>query len=88
MSVAEGEQVVVFNQDDSQWYWVVKHKTDNSEGFVPSNILKEITSTTPTPKHSIGETVCVCMSCMHFRLSFFGHIIPLGVYVINYCVYT
>ena len=65
MSVAEGEQVVVFNQDDSQWYWVVKHKTDNSEGFVPSYILKEVTLGTPTRKHSAGETVCVCRVCAH-----------------------
>ncbi len=37
-----GEQVLVFNQDDQFWYWVVKHKTDQSEGFVPASILREI----------------------------------------------
>lgn len=31
----------MFNQEDSNWFWVVKHKTDNSEGFVPAAILTE-----------------------------------------------
>ena len=42
--VKEGEHVLVFNQDDQDWFWVVKHKTDNSEGFVPSYLLKEFAS--------------------------------------------
>ena len=42
VSVAAGEQVMVFNQDDQFWYWIVKHKTDQSEGFVPASILREV----------------------------------------------
>lgn len=42
VSVKEGEHVMVFNQDDQDWFWVVKHKTDNTEGFVPSYLLKEV----------------------------------------------
>ena len=44
VSVKEGEHVLVFNQDDQDWFWVVKHKTDNSEGFVPSYLLKDFGS--------------------------------------------
>lgn len=44
MSVQCGESVLVFNQEDSNWFWIVKHKTDNSEGFVPSFILREVVS--------------------------------------------
>ena len=50
-----GEQVLVFNQDDQFWFWVVKHKTDKSEGFVPASILRELDKKTPaegTNKHS------------------------------------
>ena len=32
----------MFNQDDKFWSWIAKHKTDNTEGFVPANILKEV----------------------------------------------
>lgn len=42
VSVKAGEQVLVFNQDDQFWYWVVKHKTDQSEGFVPASILRVV----------------------------------------------
>ncbi|XP_019858763.1 PREDICTED: uncharacterized protein LOC109586981 isoform X2 [Amphimedon queenslandica] len=42
VSVTKGESVLVFNQEDNNWFWVVKHKTDNSEGFVPSSILSEV----------------------------------------------
>lgn len=45
VSVKEGEHVLVFNRDDQDWFWVVKHKTDNSEGFVPSCFLKELAVT-------------------------------------------
>lgn len=41
MSVVKGEHVLVLNQEDIDWFWIVKHKTDESEGFVPSSILSE-----------------------------------------------
>jgi len=43
VNVVEGDHVSVWNQDDPEWYWIVKHDT-NEEGFVPSNCLKEIVS--------------------------------------------
>ena len=36
-SVKQADIVTVLNMDDSDWFWV--QKTDNSEGFVPSNFL-------------------------------------------------
>lgn len=53
VSVRAGEHVMVFNQDDKDWFWVVKHKTDNSEGFVPSYILREAIAA--DTKHSTGQ---------------------------------
>lgn len=35
--VRQADIVTVLNIDDSDWYWI--RKTDNSEGFVPSNFL-------------------------------------------------
>lgn len=43
VSVREGDHVSVWNQDDPDWHWIVKHDT-NEEGFVPSRCLKEIVS--------------------------------------------
>ena len=43
VSVQEGDHISVWNQDDPEWYWIVKHDT-NEEGFVPSGCLKEIVS--------------------------------------------
>ena len=40
VTVCPGDHVSVFNQDDRDWYWVVKHSTAE-EGFVPSCILEE-----------------------------------------------
>ena len=36
-SVRQADIVTVLNAEDSDWFWV--RKTDNSEGFVPSNFL-------------------------------------------------
>ena len=47
VSVHPGDHVSVFNQDDRDWYWVVKHSTAE-EGFVPSCILEE----TSVPENS------------------------------------
>ena len=41
VSVKAGDHVSVWNQDDPEWYWIVKHDT-SEEGFVPSYHLKEI----------------------------------------------
>lgn len=42
VSVSEGDHVSVWNQDDRDWYWIVKHDTSSEEGFVPSSYLKEL----------------------------------------------
>lgn len=42
VSVSEGDHVSVWNQDDRDWYWIVKHDTSSEEGFVPSSHLKEL----------------------------------------------
>ena len=42
VSVREGDHVSVWNQDDRDWYWIVKHDTSSEEGFVPSSYLKEL----------------------------------------------
>ena len=47
VSVHPGDHVSVFNQDDRDWFWVVKHSTAE-EGFVPSCILEE----TSVPENS------------------------------------
>ena len=41
VSVRAEDHVSVWNQDDRDWYWIVKHDT-SEEGFVPSSCLKEI----------------------------------------------
>lgn len=43
VSICEGDHVSVWNQDDRDWYWIVKHDT-SEEGFVPSARLKEFVS--------------------------------------------
>ena len=50
VSVCPGDHVSVFNQDDREWFWVVKHATAE-EGFVPSCILEE----TSIPDNHSGE---------------------------------
>ena len=57
VSVKHGEHVSVWNQDDREWYWIVKHTSNNSEGFVPSCHLREIVAT--DAKHVPGEYVCM-----------------------------
>ena len=52
VSVHPGDHVSVFNQDDRDWFWVVKHSTAE-EGFVPSCVLEE-TSVTDNGQYS-GE---------------------------------
>lgn len=66
VSVHPGDHVSVFNQDDRDWYWVVKHSTAE-EGFVPSCILEE--TSVPENHQYPGEyndlpylvTLCVWM---------------------------
>lgn len=53
VSVCPGDHVSVFNQDDRDWYWVVKHSTAE-EGFVPSCILEE-TNVPENHHHNTGE---------------------------------
>lgn len=42
VNVREGDHVSLWNQDDRDWYWIVKHDTSSEEGFVPSSHLKEL----------------------------------------------
>ncbi len=42
VSVKKGEHVSVWNQDDCDWFWVVRHTSNSDEGFVPSYHLREI----------------------------------------------
>ncbi len=48
LSVLEGEHVSVWNQDDRDWFWIVKHST-SEEGFVPSRFLKEVVASDAHP---------------------------------------
>ena len=51
VTVKKGEHVSVWNQDDREWYWIVKHTSNYSEeGFIPSIALREIVSS--DPKHA------------------------------------
>ena len=54
VNVQEGDHVSVWNQDDPEWYWIVKHDT-NEEGFVSSGCLKEIGSDTHSISRSYSE---------------------------------
>ena len=62
VTVREGDHVSVWNQDDPEWYWIVKHDT-SEEGFIPSSYLKEINSDNIQLQ---GMYVCVLnFSCMN-----------------------
>ena len=39
ISVERGEFVTVLNKDDNDWYWI--KRSDNQEGFVPSNYVRQ-----------------------------------------------
>ena len=41
ISVRTGQHVSLLNQDDADWYWVVRHD-DSQEGFVPRSHLQEL----------------------------------------------
>ena len=56
LTVIEGEHVSVWNQDDQDWFWIVKHST-SEEGFVPSRFLKEVVAS--DAQSSAGECVYV-----------------------------
>ena len=42
ISVSKGEHISVWNRDDPDWFWVVRHTSGNEEGFVPSCCLREM----------------------------------------------
>jgi hypothetical protein len=49
ISVREGEHVSVWNQDDRDWFWVVRHASSGQEeGFVPSACLREVSADSKT----------------------------------------
>ena len=57
VAVRKGEHVSVWNQDDRDWYWIVKHASNcTDEGFVPSSYLREIVSS--DSKQASGECMC------------------------------
>ena len=41
ISVRTGQHVSLLNQDDTEWFWVVRHD-DSQEGFVPRSHLQEL----------------------------------------------
>ena len=50
IQVRRGEHVSVWNCDDQEWFWVVKHASSGSEeGFVPSGCLREVSAESKTP---------------------------------------
>ena len=61
VSVKEGEHVSVWNQDDRDWYWIVKHDT-SEEGFVPSCHLKELVNPEAVQPQVQGELFIVVCS--------------------------
>lgn len=45
IAIRKGEHVSVWNQDDRDWFWVVKHASSGQEeGFVPSGCLREVST--------------------------------------------
>jgi hypothetical protein len=45
IAMRKGEHVSVWNQDDRDWFWVVKHASSGQEeGFVPSGCLREVSA--------------------------------------------
>ncbi|CAI8026024.1 SH3 domain-containing protein Dlish [Geodia barretti] len=45
IAIRKGEHVSVWNQDDRDWFWVVKHASSGQEeGFVPSGCLREVSA--------------------------------------------
>ena len=52
VTIHKGEHVSVWNQDDREWYWIVKHASNHTEeGFVPSCSLREIVSSDSKQAH-------------------------------------
>ena len=50
IAIRKGEHVSVWNQDDRDWFWVVKHASSGQEeGFVPSGCLREVSTDSKVP---------------------------------------
>ena len=65
VAISKGEHVSVWNQDDRDWFWVVKHASSNSEeGFVPSGCLREVSAESKTSSAVECECTLTCM-CMY-----------------------
>lgn len=70
IAIRKGEHMSVWNQDDRDWFWVVKHASSSSEeGFVPSSCLREVSADSKTAapikcKHN-KHVHCLCMT-VHF----------------------
>ena len=60
IAIRKGEHVSVWNRDDQEWFWVVKHASSTSEeGFVPSGCLREVSTDSKAVK--CEQCVCVCV---------------------------
>ena len=67
ISVSKGEHVSVWNRDDPDWFWVVRHTTGNEEGFVPSHCLHEMAAT--DAKHAASKCVNVLVGLCKVKVS-------------------
>ena len=64
IAIRTGEHVSVWNQDDRDWFWVVKHTSSGQEeGFVPSGCLREVSADSKISVRcelsKIATTACV-----------------------------
>lgn len=66
ISVRTGQHVSLLNQDDVDWYWVVRHD-DSQEGFVPRAFLVELMHV--EQPYSAGKRGHRCLLCNYKVLS-------------------
>ena len=65
IAIRKGEHVSVWNRDDRDWFWVVKHASSSSEeGFVPSSCLREVSADSKTPTAIKCKCVYAC-TCIY-----------------------
>lgn len=84
ISVSKGEHVSVWNRDDPDWFWVVRHTTGSEEGFVPSRCLHEMA--TNDAKHTPGKhaIIIILIFVLRFVLGLrLSCVVPLLVCEVN-----
>ena len=79
ISLVKGERVSLLNQDDPDWFWVVRMENSN-EGFVPKCYLREYLTMSVGEAGKNDESTCVPL-CTLFPLSFGWNIFQLVVHV-------